>query len=208
MSSDDTNSLDEDVEASYNSLRHLSEIEIYSETSSTISNSERPLNLKISRFSNDEIRDKILKEFKDNIGIICLILVYFAVCFICGVTEVWVLSWKGWFVLFLIISILVALVKNVTDPGVIFLVGSTILTALEIIDIKTAVAGFSNQGMLSVAVLFIIAKGVQATSVLDIVFRRLLGTPKNLPLAQIRLLVMTPIKNNIRIIIHYSSQWQ
>ena len=61
--------------------------------------------------------------------------------------------------------------------------GGNILTGPE------AWQGFSNEAVLSVGALFIVAKGVDETGTVDRMFRRLLGRTKNLVWAQLRLLL-------------------
>ena len=61
--------------------------------------------------------------------------------------------------------------------------GGNILTGPE------AWQGFSNEAVLSVGALFIVAKGVDETGTVDRMFRRLLGKTKNLVWAQLRLLL-------------------
>lgn len=74
---------------------------------------------------------------------------------------------------------------------------SVMLTALTafyvsgIITIKEALAGFSSQGLLTVLVLFVVAEGLNKTGALNWYIAKLLGRPKTLSGAQLR--VMVPI---------------
>jgi len=70
----------------------------------------------------------------------------------------------------------------------------TALTAFYIagiIDIKEALSGFSNQGLLTVLVLFAVAEGLNKTGALNWYVSRLLGNPRTVSEAQLR--VMLPI---------------
>jgi Citrate transporter/TrkA-C domain len=74
---------------------------------------------------------------------------------------------------------------------------SVMLTALTvfyisgIIDIKEALSGFSNQGLLTVLVLFVVAEGLNKTGALNWYVGKLFGRPTTLAGAQLR--VMIPI---------------
>ena len=76
--------------------------------------------------------------------------------------------------------------------------GGNILTGAE------AWQGFSNEAVLSVGALFIVAKGVDETGAVDRMFRGLLGRTRNLFAAQLRLLlpvaVMSAFMNNTPIV--------
>lgn len=63
------------------------------------------------------------------------------------------------------------------------------MLVLKIVEPGEAIEGFSNTGVLSVAVLFIVAEGIQRTSVLLPIFRILLGKPRFLWEAQLRVVV-------------------
>ena len=70
----------------------------------------------------------------------------------------------------------------------------TALTAFylaRIIDIKEALSGFSNSGLLTVLVLFVVAEGLNKTGALNWYVGKLFGTPSTPAGAQIR--VMAPI---------------
>lgn len=57
----------------------------------------------------------------------------------------------------------------------------------NVIDAKTAVSGFANEGMLTVAALFIVAAGVRQTGAMSKVASFLLGESKNVSIALLRL---------------------
>ncbi len=99
------------------------------------------------------------------------------------------LKWQAW-VAFAIVSITLALLVSNTYPTeVTMLLGLTAMLVFQIIPPSDALLGFSNTGVIAVAVLFIVAEGVQRTSVLLPVFRVVLGKPRFLWEAQIRLML-------------------
>jgi di/tricarboxylate transporter len=93
----------------------------------------------------------------------------------------------GWITVGVVLFILLALVKNLAPPDLLFL-GATALFALGgIITPEEAFAGFSNAGMLTVAALFVVAAGLRETGVLDHLGRRVLGRAKTAPQVMKRL---------------------
>ncbi|GAB4297538.1 MAG: SLC13 family permease [Ignavibacteriaceae bacterium] len=76
-------------------------------------------------------------------------------------------------------------------PDVVLMGGVTILITLRIIPISDALAGFSNNGLLTVGIMFIIAAGLKETGALEIVTRKIFGRSQNIRLAQLR--IMLPV---------------
>ena len=67
--------------------------------------------------------------------------------------------------------------------------GSGIITESE------AWQGFSNKGVLTVGALFVVAKAVDETGIVSLVMKRVLGEPKSLFLAQLRLLLPVAVSS-------------
>lgn len=101
------------------------------------------------------------------------------------------ISWKAWTAFAILCGTLALLITNALSTAVSMLLGVTVMLVLKIIEPGEAIEGFSNTGVMSVAVLFIVAEGIQRTSVLLPIFRILLGKPKFLWEAQLR--VMLPV---------------
>jgi len=85
------------------------------------------------------------------------------------------MSLEAWFTLGVVALIFVALVRNLAPPDVAFLSGTALLALMGIIQPKDAFAGFANEGMLTVAVLFVVAAGLEQTGVLEYVGHQILG---------------------------------
>ncbi|ACO60727.1 divalent Anion:Na+ symporter family [Micromonas commoda] len=83
----------------------------------------------------------------------------------------------------------VALMKNVAGPDVLMLGSLAMMLAANIMDIPDGLKGFSNKGLLTVACLFVVAAGISNTGALDYYMSKLLGTPKTVASAQVRLMV-------------------
>lgn len=82
---------------------------------------------------------------------------------------------EAWITLAVVAGLFVMLVRNVAPPDVLFVSATTFLAILGIITPQQAYAGFSNHGMLTVAMLFIVAAGLRETGFLDYVGHHVLG---------------------------------
>jgi Na+/H+ antiporter NhaD/arsenite permease-like protein len=85
------------------------------------------------------------------------------------------MSIEAWITVAVVVICLIALVKNWAPPDLLFLGGTAVLALLGIITAQEAFAGFANEGMLTVAVLFVVAAGLEQTGVLAYVGHHVLG---------------------------------
>lgn len=85
------------------------------------------------------------------------------------------MSIQGWTVLLVVIGLFLALMKNLAPPDILFVGAAATLALLGIITPEEAFSGFSNHGMLTVAVLFVVAAGLRETGVLDYIGHHVLG---------------------------------
>ncbi|MFM7149199.1 MAG: SLC13 family permease, partial [Gemmataceae bacterium] len=85
---------------------------------------------------------------------------------------------NGWITLAIVGCLLVALVRNVAPPDILFLAAGCLLALLKIITPNEVFQGFSNHSMLTVAVLFVVVAGLRDTGVLDLVGYHVLGGAK------------------------------
>lgn len=74
---------------------------------------------------------------------------------------------EGYIVLGIIVFMIVALAKEVMRPGLIFFTGAVILMASGILTDEETLAGFSNKGMITVGILFLVSEGVSQAGVLN-----------------------------------------
>ena len=74
-------------------------------------------------------------------------------------------------------------------PDVILMGGVTFLLIVDVITPAEALSGFANEGMVTVALLFIIAQGLSQTGGAAWLAGSLLGRPSTLSLAQLRLMM-------------------
>jgi di/tricarboxylate transporter len=98
------------------------------------------------------------------------------------------MGWDAWTTIGLTVLGLVAMARNLAAPDTVMIGQMVVLMALGILTPQQAVAGFSNEGMLSVAVLFVVAAAVQETGALDVLARRVLGRPRSMAGALLRMI--------------------
>ena len=80
--------------------------------------------------------------------------------------------------LLVVAGVMVAVWRDWAPSDVLFLGASTVFALCGIISAKEALAGFSNAGMITVALLFVIAAAMRDTGVLDYVGTAVLGAAK------------------------------
>lgn len=128
---------------------------------------------------------------KDNWGIILFLLFIIIGLAMLGIFKFDPLPWEAWAAFAILVLTLALLITNALSTAVSMLLGLTAMLVLKIIEPAEAIEGFSNTGVMTVAILFIVAEGIQRTSVLLPIFRIVLGKPKYLWEAQLR--VMIPV---------------
>lgn len=99
------------------------------------------------------------------------------------------LSFQGW--LTIGITLATFLLNSLTSLAteVIFLGGAATLLVSGILDEKAALAGFSNEGMITVAVLYLVVTGLDQTGGLNWISQRVLGLPKSESRALLRMML-------------------
>ncbi|MDX1618927.1 MAG: SLC13 family permease [Balneolaceae bacterium] len=97
----------------------------------------------------------------------------------------------GWAVIFVILLCLGLLIGTRLTPDIVFLGGLTLLIVGKIVTPTEALVGFSNQGMLTVAALYVVATGLKETGAIQLVVNYIIGRSRNIRRAQIR--IMAPV---------------
>ena len=82
------------------------------------------------------------------------------------------------FVTIIVLLMLVALTKEVLRPGLILLSGAIIFLCAGILTPKEMLEGFSNKGMITVALLFLVSEGVRRSGLLESLLNWLLPQRK------------------------------
>lgn len=79
------------------------------------------------------------------------------------------------FTIIIVLLMLLLLIRNTFEPVIIFLGALVILITAGILPMEEALAGFSNQGMLTVAILFVVAGAIQKSPFVPNIANRLFG---------------------------------
>jgi di/tricarboxylate transporter len=104
------------------------------------------------------------------------------------------MPWEAWVTLAVVVVVLWVLARNLAAPDVALVGGMTALITCSIASdrfpsAREAAAVVGNEGLLSVGVLFVVAAGLTETGALAILTDRLLGRPRSIVAAQIRLML-------------------
>lgn len=84
------------------------------------------------------------------------------------------MSGSAIFTTVVVLVLLVALMKEKMRPGLILFSGAVIFMCVGIINPKELLEGFSNKGMITVALLFLVSEGVRRSGLLEQLLGRLL----------------------------------
>lgn len=74
---------------------------------------------------------------------------------------------EGYIVLIVVFLTIIALAMEVMRPGLVFFSAAVVLMAMGILTDKEVLAGFSNKGMITIGVLFLVSEGVRQSGVLN-----------------------------------------
>ncbi len=98
---------------------------------------------------------------------------------------------QAWITLGTVVFLMAVLVLTTIPADVVLLGGLTLLLVLGIVSPTQALAGLSNEGMVTVGVLFVVVAGMRQTGGVGAIARLIWGRPKTLAGAQFRL--MAPV---------------
>jgi di/tricarboxylate transporter len=92
----------------------------------------------------------------------------------------WVeLGWQAWFTLAVIGTVFGLLVATKMDIDVVLVGGVTMLLVSGVLTAKEALAGLSNEGIVTIAVLYVVVAGLEATGANTMITERFLSRPKS-----------------------------
>ncbi len=114
------------------------------------------------------------------------------------------MDWHGWLSLALTLGTLLTLTLTRIGPHLVLMAALTILSAVGILTGKEALAGFSNEGLITVAAMFVVAAGIHASGGIDLLVNRVLGRPSGTRGALSRMLpplvVLSAFLNNTPVV--------
>lgn len=102
------------------------------------------------------------------------------------------MSVHGWQALVIVAVVFVALLRNWWPPDLVLVAGTVVCALIGLISADEAFRGFSNEGLLTVAALFVVARGMQNSGVLDLVGSRMFGGARTSRQALVRLALWVP----------------
>ena len=102
-----------------------------------------------------------------------------------GVLE---MTWQAWLAIAVIMLAFLLNALTQLPPDIIFLGGLAILFASGVLSEEEALSGFSNPGVITVGVLYVVVAGLQQTGGLTWISQHVLGLPKGLNSALVRLI--------------------
>lgn len=89
-------------------------------------------------------------------------------------------------------------------PELILFAGVIVLLTLGVLTPEQALAGFANEGVMTIGLLYVVAAGIKETGGMDLLARYLLGRPRSVSWAQLRLMLpvvlMSPFLNNTPVV--------
>lgn len=95
----------------------------------------------------------------------------------------------AWITLILLIAMFVMLVWNKIPIWLVFIGTVTVAMTLQLAPPAALLKGYSNAGVITVAALYPVAAGMYATGAISLLSEKIIGLPKSISMAQVRILV-------------------
>src|SRR5262245_63912814 len=95
----------------------------------------------------------------------------------------------AWITLALLTGMFVLLVWNKLPIWLVFIGTLTVAMTLQLASPTALLKGFSNTGVITVAALYPVAAGMYATGAISLLSERLMGTPKSIRVAQLKIFI-------------------
>ena len=106
------------------------------------------------------------------------------------------MSWEAWLTIAMVVMMIIAMIRNIAGPDVVLLGGLTGLMTIgafsgsdRLPTPAEAVSHFGNDGLITVAVLYVVTAGLTKTGGMALIAERFLGRPKSLTAAQARMML-------------------
>jgi di/tricarboxylate transporter len=122
--------------------------------------------------------------------------------------------WEVLYVCAILLFMFLALLSDKIGADWVMVTALALCIAAKIITIKEGLEGFANEGLLTVLILFVVAEGISRTGALDWYMGKLLGKPKTIAGAQVRLMIpislVSAFMNNtpvVAIMIPITQRW-
>ena len=103
------------------------------------------------------------------------------------------MSWEAWFSLGVVALCFGLLVRNRAPPDITMAGGLTLLLVSGVLTPAQALAGFANEGMITVGVLYVVVTGIRETGGIGWIVQQVLGQPRSLRHAQLKMMLPTAL---------------
>jgi di/tricarboxylate transporter len=114
------------------------------------------------------------------------------------------MGWEAWLTLSVVAGCFAMMALTRVSPDITMSGGLTVLLVSGVLLPGEALAGFSNQGMLTVAVLYVVVSGLTETGAVGWIVQHILGRPRSMRQAQARLMapaaVLSAFLNNTPVV--------
>ena len=97
------------------------------------------------------------------------------------------MDWHGYLSLGLTVGAVLLLVFTRLSPHFVLVAARTSLSATGVLTAAEALSGFANSGLITVAAMFVVAQGLHASGGIDLLVNKLLGRPRTVRAALLRL---------------------
>jgi len=97
------------------------------------------------------------------------------------------LDWQGWFSLVLTFSSLAILLFTSASPHIVMMGALVLLSITGVLTATEALLGFANPGLITIAAMFVVAAGLNASGGIELLVNKALGQPENLRSAMLKI---------------------
>jgi len=104
-------------------------------------------------------------------------------------STVTALGWQGWLSIALVVLCFVLFLRTRIAPDIVTSGALTLLLVTGVLTVDEALAGFSNPGVITVAVLYVVVSGLTETGAVGWIGQALLGRPRSEQDARLRLML-------------------
>jgi di/tricarboxylate transporter len=119
------------------------------------------------------------------------------------------MTFEAWIVLAVFLFLVVAFITEAMRPGLILLSAAVIFIATGIITDQELIAGFSNDGLITIAVLFLVNEGIKQSGLMTRLAKSYLPRKRNpmafmLPRLMLPVAVFSAFLNNLPIVVNFA----
>ncbi|MGB5612495.1 MAG: SLC13 family permease [Sedimenticolaceae bacterium] len=99
------------------------------------------------------------------------------------------MGWEALLTLAVVAACFFMMALSRVSPDIIMTAGLTVLLLSGVLSPQEGLAGFANQGMLTVAVLYVVVSGLTETGAIGWIVQHILGQPRDTHRAQVRMMI-------------------